>query len=105
MHACVSLFAFGFLLASILPNSRTAQGVAMILMFAMIFFSGVAMPSEILPENVLGFAQILPLTHVNNLLKGLWLGGGWGEYLTEVIVLASITIIGLGVSLKTFRWE
>jgi len=105
LFSCVSLFAFGFLLASILPNSRTAQGVAMVLMFAMIFFSGVAMPSEILPENVLGFAQILPLTHVNNLLRGLWLGNNWGEYIREIVVLASIAIIGVVVSLKTFRWE
>ena len=105
LFSCVSLYAFGFLLASIMPNGRTAEGVAMILFFVMIFFSGVVIPFESLPANVLGVTQLLPLTHVNNLLKGLWLGFGWGEYLKEVVVLLSIAVVGISVSIKTFRWE
>jgi ABC-2 type transport system permease protein len=101
----VSLFAIGFLLAGILPNARTAQGVAMALFFVMLFFSGVVIPVTEFPENVLNFMQILPLTHVNNLLRGLWLGNGWEDYFKEVIVLASISVAGIGISLKTFRWE
>ena len=105
LFSCVSLYALGFLLASIMPNGRTAEGVAMILFFVMIFFSGVVIPFESLPEKVLGVTQLLPLTHVNNLLKGLWLGFGSGEYLKEVVVLLSFAIVDISVSIKTFRWD
>jgi len=101
----VSLFAIGFLLASVLPNARTAQGVTMALFFVMLFFSEVVIPVSEFPDNVLNFMQILPLTHVNNLLRGLWLGENWGEYYSELIILVSISIAGIGVSLKTFKWE
>src|SRR5215210_6429153 len=38
-----SIFAFGFTLASVLPNARTAQSVAMVVFFPMMFLSGAAL--------------------------------------------------------------
>jgi len=101
----MSFFAIGFFLASVLPNARTAQSVAMVLFFVMLFFSGTVVPIEQFPENALIYTKILPQTHVNILLKGLWFGGSWGDFVTEVVVLLAITVVGVGVSLKTFRWE
>jgi len=66
--------------ASLIPNARTAQIVAMVL--------------ELLPETVRHYAQILPLTHVVTLLRGLWVGDGWIEHFTEVGILAVILVQG-----------
>jgi len=71
----------------------------------MIFLSGATIPLELLPETIRQYAQILPLTHVVTLLRGLWVGDGWVEHFTEVGILAAILVAGVIVSAKTFRWE
>lgn len=101
----LSFFAIGFILASLMPTARSAQVVAMVLFYPMIFLSGATIPSEVLPEAIRNYGQILPLTHVVNLLRGLWIGGGLTEYLKEIGILMAILVLGVSISVKTFRWE
>ncbi|MFQ5604926.1 MAG: ABC transporter permease [bacterium] len=101
----LSFFALGFVLSGFTPTARSAQIIAMVLFYPMLFLSGATIPREILPETVKTYAQILPLTHVVNLLRGLWVGHGWHEHLLELAVLAGMLIIGVMISVKTFRWE
>jgi len=101
----LSFFALGFVLAGLLPTARTAQIVVMVLFYPMIFLSGATIPWEGLPESIRQFAQVLPLTHVVSLLRGLWMGDPWEKHLTEVGILAVLLIVGVLVSSKTFRWE
>ena len=101
----LSFFAIGFVLAGLMPTARTAQVVAMVLFFPMLFLSGAAMPREIMPERIQRFSEVLPLTHVVTLLRGLWVGNGWDEHFKEVAILAAILVVGVFVSAKTFRWE
>ncbi len=100
-----SFFSLGFVLASIFRTARTAQVVAMALYYPMLFLSGAAIPKWVLPEAVRTYGQVLPLTHVVNLLIGLWLGEPWSAHLAEVAILLGILLVGLVVSAKTFRWE
>lgn len=101
----MSFFALGFLLAGVLPTARTAQIVAMVLFYPMIFLSGATIPREMLPESIRQVAQVLPLSHVVTLLRGLWMGDPWEKHLTEVGILAVLLVVGVLVSSKTFRWE
>jgi ABC-2 type transport system permease protein len=101
----LSFFAIGFVLASVVPNARTAQVVSMAIFYPMIFLSGAGMPREILPKAIQDFSVVLPLTHVVTLLRGLWMGGSWLDYWREVVILIGILIAGLVISAKTFRWE
>lgn len=101
----LSFFAIGFVLASLVPNARTAQVVSMAIFYPMIFLSGAGMPREILPKAIQDFSVILPLTHVVTLLRGLWMGGSWADYWREVVILLGILAAGLAISAKTFRWE
>jgi len=100
-----SFFALGFVLAGITRTARSAQVVAMALFYPMLFLSGAAIPKWVLPEAVRTYGQILPLTHVVNLLIGLWLGEPWSDHLKEVVVLLVMMVVGLVVSARTFRWE
>lgn len=100
-----SFFALGFVLAAVLPTTRSAQTVGMVLFYPMIFLSGATIPREILPETIRTYAQILPLTHVVNLLRGLWIGDPWSSHYTEVGVLLGLLVAGVIISAKTFRWE
>jgi len=101
----LSFFAFGFILAGLMPTARTAQVVGMMLLYPMLFLSGAGFPRELLPEAIKKISTFLPLTYVVNLLRGLWIGEVWSQHITEVIVLAVMLVIGILISVKTFRWE
>lgn len=101
----LSFFALGFVLASLLPTARTAQVVAMVLFYPMISLSGAAIPREILPKTLQQLAEVLPLTHVVTLLRGLWVGDSWGKHLTEVGILTALLVVSVMISSKTFQWE
>lgn len=101
----LSFFGIGFVLAGIMPTARTAQIVAMVLMYPMLILSGAGWPRELMPAAVLKISNFLPLTYVINLLRGLWFGESWGQHLLDVGVLAVMLIAGVLISLKTFRWE
>ena len=101
----LSFFSLGFVLASIMPNARTAQVVGMVIFYPMLFLSGAGLPLELLPDQVRAFSKFLPLTHVVTLLRGLWTGDPWSQHLTEVWVLLGMLLAGVLISAKTFRWE
>lgn len=103
--SAMSMFAIGFVLASLAPTARVAQVTGMVIFYPMIFLSGATIPREVLPETVQRYSQVLPLTHVVTLLRGLWAGGAWSDYWTEVIILVVVMIVAVLVSAKTFRWE
>jgi ABC-2 type transport system permease protein len=102
---CMSFFALGFVLAGIMPTARTAQVVGMVVLYPMLFLSGAGFPRELLPDAILKISTFLPLTYVVTLLRGLWIGDPWSQHLTEVVVLAGMLVLGLIISVKTFRWE
>lgn len=103
--SALSIFALGFVLASLAPTARVAQVAGMVIFYPMIFLSGATIPRETLPEAVRQYSQVLPLTHVVTLLRGLWAGGSWGDYSKEVIILAGVAVLAAVVSAKAFRWE
>lgn len=101
----ISFLVFGFALAGLLPNARTALIVTMAIFYPMLFLSGATIPSEILPPQVRAFNRILPLTHVVTLMRGLWVGNAWSDELGAVFFLAAMLVASLLVSARTFRWE
>lgn len=101
----LSFFALGFILAGLMPSARTAQVVGMVLLYPMLFLSGAGFPRELLPETIKKVSTFLPLTYVVNLLRGLWIGETWSQHTTEVLVLAGMLVLGVLLSVKTFRWE
>ena len=101
----LSFFGIGFILAGVMPNARTAQIVAMVLLYPMLILSGAAWPRELMPAAVQKISAFLPLTYVVNLLRGLWVGESWGTHLLDVGVLVGMLLLGIIISVKTFRWE
>ncbi|HDN79566.1 MAG: ABC transporter permease [Chloroflexi bacterium] len=103
--SALSFFSAGFLIASLAPTTRVAQTVGMVLFYPMLFLSGAAIPLEILPENIRRISNLLPLTYVVKLLKGMWFGESWGKHLVETAILAGILIVSTAISSRVFRWE
>jgi ABC-2 type transport system permease protein len=103
--SCLSFFAIGFVLASVLPTARTAQVVGMSLLYPMLFLCGAGYPRELLPDTIIKVSAYLPLTYVVTLLRGLWVGDSWSQHLTEVLVLTGLLVLGVFISTRIFRWE
>jgi ABC-2 type transport system permease protein len=101
----LSFFAVGFVVASVSRTSRVAQILAMVLYFPNIFLSGATVPKEIFPATMRTISKALPMTHVVNLLQGLWFGSPWSKHVVEVAVLGGLLVVGTFVSAKAFRWE
>jgi ABC-2 type transport system permease protein len=103
--SCLSFYSLGFILAALVPTARSAQVVGMALLYPMLFLSGAGFPRELLPETIKKISAYLPLTYVVNLLRGLWIGESWSLHITEVIVLVALLVVGVVISIRTFRWE
>ena len=101
----LSFFGLGFILAGTMPTVRSAWVVAMVLLYPMLFLSGAFFSVELLPAAVQKVSAFMPLTYVVNLLSGLWTGEPWGDHLLDVGVLAGMLVLGIIISVKTFRWE
>ena len=100
-----AMFAVGYLIAGLAPTARTAQIIAMVALYPMIFLSGATIPLEVMPESIHTISDFLPLTYVVRLLRGLWFGETWGSLAFETSVLAGILVVGTAIAARLFRWE
>jgi len=101
----LSMFSIGYLIASVAPSARSAQVIGMVIFYPMMFLSGAGIPLEVMPASIQRLSNFLPLTYVVRLLRGLWFGGTWDEYLMEVAVLAGVLVVCTALAARFFRWE
>ncbi len=100
-----AMIAVGYLIAGVAPTARTAQVVGMVVLYPMIFLSGATIPLEVMPDSVERVSDLLPLTYVVRLLRGLWFGESWGSLAFETSVLIGILVVGTAIASRFFRWE
>ena len=100
---CVGTFAIGFLIASLVRSINAARAVTMIIFYPMMFLSGGTLPMQFMPKVIQDAAQFMPVTHVVNLLKDMWLDQTWN--VTAVVVLVAITVVCVALSARYFKWE
>jgi ABC-2 type transport system permease protein len=101
----LSILAIGFLIASVVPTARFAQPIGAAILYPMIGLSGLFVPIEMLPPALQRVAWAMPLTYTVSLLEGIWRGDAWGAHLGDLAALALVTVAGVALSTKVFRWE
>jgi ABC-2 type transport system permease protein len=99
----LSLNSFGFFLGAILPTTRAAQGIGIILYFVMLILGGAGPPPEVLPNAMRIVGDITPVKYVILMLQDPWLGFGWHG--TASLVVLGITVVATLLSARFFRWE
>lgn len=104
MGAC-AFFSMGYALVGLISSARAVILIGNVVLYPLMIFSGAMIPLEIMPDVVRTISCFLPLTHLVALLRGLWFGQAWGNLLTEMAVLAGVTIVGMVITALTFRWE
>jgi ABC transporter DrrB family efflux protein len=96
----------GLLVASRAKTIETVSGLMNLVMLPMYVVSGVFFSSERFPEMVQPIIKMLPLTAMNDALRGVMLKGksldqlGW-----ELGVLAAWGVLSFAIALKIFRWR
>ena len=88
---------------------RTIEGVSGVMNLVMVpmwVFSGIFFSTERFPAAIQPFIQALPLTALNDALRGVMLEGtGLMALLPELALLAVWGTVSFAVALKIFRWQ
>jgi ABC-type multidrug transport system permease subunit len=95
------------LLAAARP--RTIEGVSGVMNLVMVpmwIFSGIFFSTERFPASIQPFVQALPLTALNDALRGVMLeGAGMATVAHELVILAVWGIVSFVVAVRVFRWQ
>lgn len=99
----ICFVAIGVLLGALLPSTRSAQGLGLILFFVMMILGGAGPPPEVLTGAMGVVADVTPIKYVIVLLQDPWLGYGWNvEY---SLIVAGIAVVAALLAVRFFRWE
>lgn len=101
--AMLCFSAIGFLLASLFPTARAAQGIGLILFFVVWMFSGTAPPRAVLPEVARRAGDAEPLTHAVIAIQDPWFGFGWNP--EKLLIVAAVTAVAGVLGVWRFRWS
>src|SRR5688500_16187306 len=96
----------GLLTAARPRTIEGASGIMNLVMVPMLSFSGIFFSTERFPASMQPFVQALPLTALNDALRGVMLEGtGLATLLPELALLAGWGAVSFIVALKIFRWQ
>ena len=99
----ISFSALGFFLGAVLPSTRSAQGVGLILFFVMMILGGAGPPPEVMTSVMRYVGDSTPMHWAILMLQDPWLGFGW--HLNASLIVAGITVVSAGLAARFFRWE
>ena len=103
MIGTISFACFGFFLGSILPSTRSAQGIGLILFFVMMILGGAGPPPEVLTGAMGVVGKATPLRYAILMLQDPWLGFGWN--VSASLIVGAITVASAGLAARFFRWQ
>lgn len=102
----LSLASIFMFVSAVARSQRAASAIGMIMFFPMMFFSGVFMPLDMLPDWVRHYiSPYIPVTYAVELMQELWIGTLLFDLTREVFILLGILGIGLLIAAYTFKWE
>lgn len=101
--SCAALLSIGALLGALVPTAQTGVGAGMLLYFPMLFFAGIYLPLEIMPEGLQAFSARTPPGAAVQALSDAWAGAT--PTATSLLVLVATTVVAGGLTTRFFRWE
>lgn len=99
----VSLLAVGLLIGAVVPTASSGQGLSMMLYFPLLFFAGVYIPLEVMPEGVRTVSNYTPSGAAVQALSDSWAGGAPDT--TSLLVMGAYVVVAGGLAVWLFRWD
>jgi len=100
-----AVLSMGLTIASTAKDEKKAGIWCSLFYFPMLLLSGTTIPYPVLPGFLQKAAQLLPLRLGIEMLNGIVLGQSFLQYSFSIILLALVTVVGVFISVKTFRWD
>jgi ABC-2 type transport system permease protein len=98
----LSFAGLGVLLGAVMPSSRAAQALGVLLWFVLLMVGGGGPPPEVLTGAMSAIGDVTPLRHAIHVMQDGWLsldpGSSWW-------VLAAIALLFGLAAVRFFRWE
>jgi ABC-2 type transport system permease protein len=102
----LAFLALGFIIASVAENVKTAQLMANLLFFPLMFLGGAAFPLQFLPSKLQNLSRLLPSNYlVDGLYRVMKEGAGLGANVKNLGVLILSIAVSLLIAAKLFRWD
>ncbi len=95
------LLTLGLLVAAAAPSTSVATAIGVLAFFVVALLGGVYFPRTLLPELVIRIGEFTP-PGVQG-LQDAWQGAT--PQLLPLAVLAALTLVGVAIASRTFRWE
>ncbi len=94
--------SLGILLGAVLPSSRSAQALGVMLWFVMLMIGGAGPPPEVLTGTLATIGDWTPLRYTIEIIQDGWLGLDPGS---AWLVALATTLIASLLAVRFFRWE
>lgn len=98
-----ALLALGLLLGALVPTSNAGQALGMLVYFPLLFFAGVYIPMEIMPDGIQTVSGWTPAGAAVQALSDSWAGAAPSAL--SLLVLALSAAVAGGLAIRLFRWE
>jgi ABC-2 type transport system permease protein len=99
----VSLLAVGLLIGAVVPTASAGQGVGMLLYFPLLFFAGVYIPLEVMPDGIRTVSTYTPAGAAVQALSDSW--AGTTPSLSSVLVMVAYAVVAGTLAVLFFRWD
>lgn len=99
----VALLSLGVLIGALVRTTSAGQAIGMLVYFPLLFFAGVYIPLEIMPQGIQTIAGYTPAGAAVRALSDAWAGSA--PTVTSLLVLTASAIIAGGLAIWRFRWE
>lgn len=98
-----ALISVGLLIAAVVPNSRAASALGPLAFWASLFFAGVWLPRNQMPELLGRISDYTPLGATSQMLQTSWAGGV--PQPLQLVAMGGITLLLSVVAARLFRWQ
>jgi ABC-2 type transport system permease protein len=99
----ISLLSVGLLVGAVVPTANSGQSIGMLLYFPFLFFAGVYIPLEVMPEGVRTVSGYTPGGAAVQALSASWAGGA--PEVSSLLVMAGCALVAGSLAIRLFRWD
>lgn len=99
----VSLLALGLLIGAVVPTATSGQAAGMILYFPLLFFAGVYVPLEVMPEAIRTISTYTPAGAAAQALSDSWAGSV--PQTSSILTMVAYSVVAGSLAVWLFRWE